>query len=295
MKKFSLLFFLIAVFTVAYSVTFYNPMGPALFPVAEIFNGNDDQIECNYWKTLDEAQVIMLKKNADFIVLPVAYGFELINKGLDYKYLGTSLWKTFFLVSDLDIKDYNDLKDKKVITIHGPGQTADLVLKMLNIKYNLNMEIGYVSSGADIISLLATGKEHIAVLPEPYVSLSEVKTKNKYTVKLDLQEVYSQITGLDPKIPITGLFVKNGTDSDTVRKIENMYADSANHYFYDNKDAVVSFVYSVMEGKMPEAVLKKAAARSLIRYSTDRYAVTDYLEILKEFGEIGNFSEDMFY
>ncbi|BBE30017.1 nitrate ABC transporter substrate-binding protein [Tepiditoga spiralis] len=295
MKKFLIVSIILIVSVSIFSMSFYNPIGPTLLPAAGLYIAPPKDLKTNLWRTLDEAQTIVLKEQADFIVLPVAYGIQLINKGANYKLAGVSLWKTFYLVSSQNIKDVKQLEGKRVLTIHGPGQTADLILKMVKKEMNLNFDIVYVKSGADIIQLLASNKESIAVLPEPFVSLAEVKTKGKISPKLDIQSIYYKVSKSINKIPIAGLFIKNSINVSTANEIINAYRKSTNDFFINNTNEAIDFVVKSMGGKMPKPVIEKAAKRSEIIYKTDIGNVLNYLKILKKFNFIDNYSKDMLY
>lgn len=295
MKKLFVFIFMLSLSISLLAYSFFNPIGPALLPAAGLYSENIPDLTKDYWRTLDEAQILALKQQADFLVLPVAYGAELISKGFEYSLAGVSIWKSFYLVTSQEVKSIEDLRGKRIVTIHSPGQTGDLILKMITKQKNINFETVYVNSGADIIQLLATGKETMAVLPEPFVSLAEVKTKNAITAKLDLQQVYAQLTGYPAMIPITGLFVSNKVPREYAQKIIDKYEQSSNTYFKDEFDKSIKFMFDLMDGKMPDPVLRKASQRSFIEFGKDKEVVLGFLKILKENGAISDYKQDMFF
>ncbi|WGS64376.1 ABC transporter substrate-binding protein [Marinitoga aeolica] len=297
MKKFSLVLILI-LSAVIFAGTFYNPLGPTLLPAAGLYINKVPTLQTYYWRNLDQAQTLVLKEQADFIVLPVALGVELINKGANYKLAGVSLWKTFYLVSSQNINNVEDLKGKRIVTLHGPGQTADVILKILKKMKNIDFEIVYVTSGPEIIQLLASGKETIAVLPEPFVSLAEIKTKGKIKVQIDFQKLYANLFNLkNERIPIAGIFVSNKKFEENpnfVKRVLNAYEYSANNFYKNNFEDAVNYVFKIMQ-TMPKPVLEKAASRSEIFYTKDIKEITDlYLKNLLEYGAISNIPKDLY-
>lgn len=297
MKKFSLFIFLMATLVI-FAGTFYNPLGPTLLPAAGLYINKVPTLQTYYWRNIDQAQTLVLKGQADFIVLPVALGVELINKGANYKLAGISLWKTFYLISSQKINSINDLNGKRIVTLHGPGQTADVILKILKKMKNINFEIVYVTSGPEIIQLLAAGKETIAVLPEPFVSLAEVKTNGKIQVQMDLQELYASLFNLkDKRLPIAGIFVSNKKIKENpnfVKRVLNAYKQSANEFYKKNFDDAVNYVFNIMQ-TMPKPVLEKAAKRSEIYYTKDIKEITNlYLKNLQEYGAISNIPKNLY-
>ncbi|APT75749.1 hypothetical protein XO10_04205 [Marinitoga sp. 1135] len=281
-----------------FSATFYNPLGPTLLPAAGLYIDGVPGLKTDYWRTIDQAQTLMLKQQADFIILPVALGIEMVNKGAKYKLAGVSLWKTFYLISSEKITNVDELKGKRIVTLHGPGQTADVILKILKKSKNMDFEIVYVTSGPEIIQMLAAGKEKIAVLPEPFVSLAEIKTKGKVKAQLDFQKVYADIFNLkEEKLPIAGIFVSEkiiNNDMKMVKKVLNEYECSANVFYKNSFDEAIKFVFDTMK-TMPEPVLRKAATRSEIYYSKNIKEITDlYMKNLFEYGAISKIPEDLY-
>ncbi|KLO22612.1 ABC transporter substrate-binding protein [Marinitoga sp. 1155] len=297
MKK---LFLILVLFSslILFAGTFYNPLGPTLLPAAGLYINKIPTLQTSYWRNIDQAQTLVLKEQADFIVLPVALGVELINKGAKYKLAGISLWKTFYLISSKEIKNIEDLKGKRIITLHGPGQTADVILKIIKKIKKIDFEIVYVTSGPEIIQLLASGKENIAVLPEPFVSLAEVKTKGKIKVQMDFQKVYASLFNLkDEKLPIAGVFVSNKKFKENpnfVKRVLDGYKTSANEFYKNNFEQALNYVYNIMQ-TMPKIVLQKAASRSEIFYTNDIKNITNiYLKNLYEYGAISKIPEDLY-
>lgn len=295
MKKSFLLFILTFITITSFALTFYNPLGPSLLPAAGLYISPENGLETKYWKNLDEAQTLVIKEQTDFIVLPVAFGVQLMNKDVKYKLAGVSLWKTFSLVSSKHIETVEDLEGKTVYTVQGPGQTADLVLKILKKEKNLNIDIHYITNGADIIQLLSSGNADYAVLPEPFASLAEVKTQGRVKAIMDMEKLYSDLTGSEPIIPITGLFVKNDLNMSEAKKVINAYSNSANVFFSENNDEAIEFVVNAMDGKMPKPVIQKAANRSMIKYDVDKKTINNFLNIIKEYGIINKIPENLYY
>jgi NitT/TauT family transport system substrate-binding protein len=295
MKKKLLLFVLSILVISAFALNFYNPLGPSLLPAAGFYSEPIEGLETKFWRSLDEAQTLVIKEQADFIVLPVAFGVQLMNRDVNYKLAGVSLWKTFSLISSKDVKSVEDLEGKTIYTIQGPGQTADLVLKILKEEKNLDVNIHYITNGADIIQLLASGKADYAVLPEPFVSLAEVKTKGNVKVVMDIEQLYSELTDLQPIIPITGLFVRGDIENNEAKKVIDAYSDSANVFFNNNNDEAIEYVVETMGGKMPKPVMQKAAKRSMIKYDVDKETINSFLEVIKEYGIIDKIPEKLYY
>jgi NitT/TauT family transport system substrate-binding protein len=295
MKKFLLFTALLTFVISTFALTFHNPLGPSLLPAAGLYSDPVGGLETNFWRSLDEAQTLVIKEQTDFIVLPVAFGVQLMNRDVNYKLAGVSLWKTFSLISSKEVETVEDLEGKTVYTLQGPGQTADLVLKILKEEKGININIHYITNGADIIQLLASGKADYAVLPEPFVSLAEVKTQGKVKVVMDIEQLYSGLTDSEPIIPITGLFVRNDIDKSEAQEVIDAYSNSANVFFNENNNEAVEYVVQAMGGKMPKPVIQKAANRSMIKYELDKETINSFLEVIKNYGIIEDIPENIYF
>lgn len=295
MKKFVLFIIFLLIVSIGVSINFYNPLGPSLLPAAGMFIENPSDINLNYWRSLDEAQTLMIRNQADFIVLPVSFGVNLINKGLDYKLAGVSLWKTFYMASSIEIEDIEQLNNKRVITIQGPGQTGDLLLRLIEKELNININIVYVQGLAEAVQLLAAGREEIAVLPEPFVSLAEIRTQGEVKRIFDMQEIYADLTGNDPIVPSTGLFLHNSVELNKARRIIEKYAYSTNVFLRDYFDEAVGFVVEAMGGNMPRPAIISAAKNSQIEYFLNKDQVIKYLEFLLNYDFLEFYDEKIFF
>ena len=54
-------------------------------------------------------------------------------------------------------------------------------------------------------------------------------------------------------------------------------------------------MFDLMDGKMPDPVLRKASQRSFIEFGKDKEIVLGFLKILKENGAISDYKQDMFF
>ncbi len=295
MKKLLIILSILLVTLLSFGLSFHNPLGPSLLPAAGLYSNPTEDLETKFWRSLDEAQTLVIKEQTDFIVLPVAFGVQLMNKDVNYKLAGVSLWKTFSLISSKQVSSVEDLEGKTVYTIQGPGQTADLVLKILKEEKNIDINIHYITNGADIIQLLASGKANYAVLPEPFVSLAEVKTKGKVKVEMNIEQLYSELTGSQPIIPITGLFVKNDIEKSKADEVINAYSESANTFFNEKNEEAIDYVVEAMGGKMPKPVIQKAANRSMITYKVDKETINEFLNVIKSYRVIESIPYNLYY
>jgi NitT/TauT family transport system substrate-binding protein len=154
----------------------------------------------------------LITGEVDLAALPINTAAILYNKGVSIQVAAVIGWGALYLVGDLEIKDWNDLKGKKVL-VPAKGAAPDLLLRYLLLKNGLNperdMTIQYVGSPIELARLSAAGEAPLAVLPEPWVT--EVITRNsKNEILLDFQSEWQKIENQGQTYPQTCIAVNKG-------------------------------------------------------------------------------------
>ncbi|MGB9614907.1 MAG: ABC transporter substrate-binding protein, partial [Fervidobacterium sp.] len=88
-----------------YAVTFINPFGPTIFPIAGLISREvktDMALDIKFWKTMDEATAYIVPRKVNFAALPVAFGANLYTKGIDVRLVGVYSWRLFYVVASSD-------------------------------------------------------------------------------------------------------------------------------------------------------------------------------------------------
>ncbi|MCD6551573.1 ABC transporter substrate-binding protein [Thermotoga sp.] len=219
-KTITLFFILIAV--MFFGVKLLNPFGPALIPVVPILEGKVPyDVEVEIWKNPEEAIARIVTGEANFIVLPVTVGANLYTKGVKIQLLGVHEWKVFYLVASNDVpfEGWKSLRDREVYTPHGRGQTIDVLMRYFMSKVGLkpdeDVKILYAPP-QEIVALFKSGKAKYVALPEPFVSMC----LDKGRVVLDFQKEWGKETGVSDRIPIAGLFAREGVSQEEIEKVE---------------------------------------------------------------------------
>ncbi|MDK2785435.1 MAG: NitT/TauT family transport system substrate-binding protein [Thermotoga sp.] len=227
MKRITLVLVLLSA-SFLFGLTVLNPFGPALIPVVPIMSGKvSDDVNIEIWKNPEEAVAKIVSGKVDFAVLPVTVGANLYAKGVRIQLVGVHEWKVFYLVaaSDAGFDGWESLRGKEVYTPHGRGQTVDVLMRYFLSKSGLkpdeDVKILYAPP-QEIVALFKAGKVKYAALPEPFVSMC----LDRGRVVLDFQEEWGKEAGVPERIPIAGLFVREGVDEETVRKVEEVLSAS---------------------------------------------------------------------
>ncbi|AFG34424.1 ABC-type nitrate/sulfonate/bicarbonate transport system, periplasmic component [Fervidobacterium pennivorans DSM 9078] len=291
MKSFVKVFILVSVlFTVAlFGVTFINPFGPTIFPVAGLISKEvktDMALDMKFWKTMDEATAYIVSKKVNFAALPVTFGANLYTKGVDVRLVGVYSWRLFYVVAspDFEFKGFQSFKGEKIYTAHGRGQTADVLLRFLLVKNGLEPDRDVTFAYAqpqEIVSLFNSGKIKIAAIPEPFVTM----TLSKGKVIMDLQDEWNKATGFKFGIPITGLFVTGKLIDypQTVKLFEKSFKESLS-WSYKNVDKAVEITSKQLG--IPTNILKASLERSQYNYISAAECRDEVLAYLKKLNEL---------
>ncbi len=302
MKKILILILILVIlFSVSFAAhTFINPLGPTLLPIAELFTEkgvNAGGFEIDFWRSMDQAIANIVSEEVDAALLPVTVGAQLAAKGVPIKLAAVSMWDGFYFVSKEKIADINELKGKTVYTLQAPGQTADVILKGLLERKNINnVNIIYVA-GPESVQLFAAGKAEILLLPEPFASLSVTKVPES-TKSLPIKMMWRELTGKDFSVPTSGIFVRENLETSVADSFLLLYFQSL-EMSLQNLDRSAAFVSEKMGG-FPVPVLKKAFLSTKYEFKADnemREAVREYIEGINKIDEslIGDVNFDEFF
>lgn len=272
-----------------YAVSFINPFGPTIFPVAGLIGKEvktDIALDMRFWKTLDEATAYIVSKKVNFAALPVTFAANLYTKGIDVRLVGVYSWRLFYVVAstDFEFKNYQSLKGEKIYTAHGRGQTADVVMRYLLVKNGLEPDKDVTFAYAqpqEIVSLFNSGKIRLAAIPEPFVTM----TLSKGKIILDLQDEWNKASGTKYGIPITGIFVTGKLQDylNTVRLFEKSFIASLN-WSYNNIDKAVEITSKQLG--IPTNVLKTSLSRSQYNYVSSKDCKEEVLNYLRKLNEL---------
>ena len=274
----------------AYS--FVNPLGPTVLPVIAIDEkklGDLEYPEFSIWKNPEEAIALLSSGKVDLIILPITLGANLYTKGIDVALIGVHEWKVFYLVSskDEEFEGWKKLKGKKIYTAHGRGQTVDVLMRYFMVKDGVipdeDIQILYAPP-QEVVALFKSGKIEYAALPEPFVTMAISGGKGK--IILDFQKEWGKVTGLHPRIPIAGLFVRREfleNNWDLVKKFEEILTASIK-WMKNNPDEDLKLVKKYL--KIPSPILKESMKRMKFDYVPISKCKKEVLTFLRKMNEL---------
>ena len=155
-------------------------------------------------KTLTAA---MINQQFDICALPVNVASTLYNKTKGKVKIAAvnTLGNIYVVSSDKSIKDFTDLRGKKIISA-GQGATPEYVfryiLRVLNLEEAVCEKLEFKTEHDEVSTLLVSGQETIGILPEPAASAAIAKNPNLSRV-IDLNEEWNKIHENDDQYLLT--------------------------------------------------------------------------------------------
>lgn len=225
----------------------------------------------------DEMVGKITSKEADVAALPLNMAAVLYNKtGGEIRLLAVNTIGNLFLLGD-ELEDLSQLEGKKILSA-GENATPMYVLNLL-LK-DLDVDVSYLPSHADVVAAASEAQADYYVLPEPFVSL--FKNKVGETWSLDLAQVYEEKTSY----PLTmGVIVTTQSKLDEKKKdiekfLDNYRASVARVLSEPEASAELIADYGIIENA---ALAKAAIAGSGLAFESPREmkeAIEAYFELL---------------
>ena len=251
----------------SFSIKLLNPFGPTILPISFILKGDvGKEIDVSFWKSPEEAVAAVKAAKANFYILPITLGANLYNKGFDLVLLGVHEWKVFYLVARGKIPSLKDLKGRKIYVTHSRGTVLDVLLRYFlersGMKPDVDVKLVYAQPN-EIVALFKAGKIEAAALPEPFATMA---LSSGGRIVLDFQKMWSEMTGLEDRIPIAGLF----TTKEMLKEhpLESEYTELAlwvsTALMNEHRDAAVETASKFI--KMPKRILENSLKRMVFYY-----------------------------
>lgn len=149
-------------------------------------------------------------QEADIAILPSNQAALLYNKGVPYKLAAVSIWGVLYIASSEDIDEWNDLRGREVALI-GRGLNPDIILRHLlehnGLEPDRDVTLTYYPSPQELAQAVIAGKNQVALLPEPILSMV-LTQRQDFKVVLDVQEEWAKANAAGDSYPQTVVVVK---------------------------------------------------------------------------------------
>jgi len=218
----------------------------------------------------------------DIIYAPTNLGAKLYKTGVKYKFAATVVTGNLYLATGTDQEFDLDSLDGKELVVFGQNATPDIILQTIlaDQDYDTPPTITYVDSVGTANATLVADPTKIVLLAEPVLSVADLNIENLQTI--NLQEAWRDLTSSE-SYPQAGIFIKDGTDKDTVEAYLREVELSIEEALANPSD--VATMASELEYGFPVPVLTSAIMRSGLEFFTandSKAALIDYFGYIIE-------------
>ncbi|MEN6461008.1 MAG: MqnA/MqnD/SBP family protein [Syntrophomonas sp.] len=232
----------------------------------------------------------LLTGEVEIATIPTNLAAKIYNKGVGYQLAAMNTWGVMYVVTNgVTVSNWSDLKGQPINAV-AKGSAADVVLKYLLSKNNINPDtdvaLSYIASPVEAAQLMIAGKSKIAALPEPWVSMVLSKNPNA-RLALDLQKEWTRLNGENVPFGQTCLVVKKDFANKNPQIVTKFLTEYKNSINWANKNAAQTGELAKKHDiGIPADITAAAIPRCNIRYAdavSARPAVEKYLQVLLDF------------
>lgn len=205
--------------------------GPTTIGIVNMLQDSYESESNDYEFTLatqaDELTSAMVSGDLDIALVPANVASILYTKtdgGISVIDINT-LGVLYCITGNTDVKSISDLAGKTVITT-GQGTTPEYVLRYLLDKYGVeDVTLDFRSESTEVASVLQEDPNAIAVLPQPFVTVTEAKNDAVSTV-FSLSDAWDEVS--DGSRMVTGVtIVRNEFLNEHPEAVECFLTDHA--------------------------------------------------------------------
>ncbi len=281
--------------------------GPTGMGMAKLINDNGMESEkyaFTAFSSPTDATAALANGELDMLCVPTNLAANLANKTSDYiSVAAINCLGSLYVLTDgsVEINSISDLNGKDVYygePTSTTGPILNYILSEANVEANLIVE----STNEIVTSKMVSGEASIVVLPEPKASaaITQAKQNSKnYSVKLNLSEEWSAVSGEDTPLTMGCIIVKNSFISEHQSALDAFLAEykASIEYISAESNYDVAAQMIVDAGIIPKLPIAKSALNNL--YGSIVYIEGEEMEIaLKSFYAAINVSvpaDEFFY
>ncbi len=198
--------------------------GPTGMGMVKLMEENKEDYDISLFDAPDQIVSKVVNGEVDAAAVPSNLASVLYNKTKgQVQLVGVNTLGVLYIVENGNtVKNIKDLKGETIYAT-GKGATPEFILNYILKKNGLDpdkdVKIEYKAQHNDLATLVASKKAKIAVLPEPFVTIS--KTKNKdLKVQLDLTKEWEKVSG-EGKLTMGALVFKKDFIDKRGKDVEN--------------------------------------------------------------------------
>ena len=266
--------------------------GPSCVPAAKLM---DDAGTYQFTQYADPQALLpkLLKKEIDAGFLPSNVAVKVYNSSSKAIVMCavTGNGNIKLITTDKNVKQFTDLKNVDLY-VAGQGAIPDymtkymLVQNMVPTKKPEGAELLYSIPNAQIAAQMISGKINYAVVPEPFATIGQMKSKD-VRAAVDYAKEYKLMNGKDAEFPMTVLVARREFAEENPELLESFIENYSQSYKWTIKNPVqAGSLCEKANLGLNAAVVAKAIPKSnyaFVRALDARSNLEDFLKILLEF------------
>ncbi|AWZ48020.1 hypothetical protein C3495_03975 [Clostridiaceae bacterium 14S0207] len=237
--------------------------GPTGISMVKLMDEQNNKYDIRIFDSPDQIVAKIVNGELDGAAVPSNLAAVLYNKTKgNVKLACVNTLGMLYVVENGDtIKNIGDLKGKTIYS-SGKGATPEYILHYILAKNNIDKEkdidIQYMNQHSDLSAALASKKANIAILPEPFVTVTKVKDKN-LKVSLDLTKEWEKVSDKNSKLAM-GIIVfrKNFIDKNE-KNLDKFLEDYKNSIEFVNNNTVKAAELTEKYGIIAKAKIAEKA------------------------------------
>jgi NitT/TauT family transport system substrate-binding protein len=151
----------------------------------------------------------------DVIFAPINLGARFYQSKDDYTLLGVVTWGNYFLISERELS-LETIKDQTIV-VFGRNQVSDILMKVINDYYQLNLTFEYVDSLPSATAEVLLNPQKIVLVSDP--SYTQLLLSHPSFHGLELHELYQNASS-DNVLPQAGVFVHKSLNNQQKNQIK---------------------------------------------------------------------------
>jgi len=260
--------------------------GPTGMGLVNLVNDTSGKYAVEILTQPDQLTPKIISGEVDVATIPANLAAVLFNKmqgGISVVAVNTK-GVLYLLGMDESITSFKDLDGKDVV-LTGQGASPEYIANDLFNNNNVSPNLSFMTAHADLSNAMAAGDVDLAILPEPFVSITLAQNKD-LKVLVDLNEEWKSLYGEDVEIPLGVTIVNNDFLEANKEAFASFLLDYAASVDYVNSDVEEAAKDIVKAGIFPkEAIVKRAIPRSGITFespSDTKMMLEEYFNVLFE-------------
>ncbi|MCC5877928.1 MAG: ABC transporter substrate-binding protein [Candidatus Sumerlaeia bacterium] len=238
------------------------------------------------WNTPDQLRVLIVRREVDFVGMPLTTAAMFREKGVPARFLGASLGNVLHIVTNHPIADGLEGLRGKSVAVPMRGEYPALMFRALLERAGMegSIRIQYTSTSRDAANQLRAGTVDAALVAEPHYSILRARLGDEgggIHGVVDIQQAWDAANG-DTSPLLTAGIVAVGGVTDELEVLEcfwNAYRGAAEWCVVHPADAIVLLGNALTDDVAREGATRAfvSSARRPVPSGMERQMLEDYL------------------